>query len=219
MTPSQRTRATTSRYATRLGIAGAAIALGVLGPVGSAAAEPVTPTPAPGQPVYEPADGSTPAPGQPVAETGEAAPPAPPAPPPVGAPPVPQIANPQYGSGNGPLGSLRDAWRQAKDPFNYAEAPPGTMPAGVIPPGAGPAPKLPPGYTSINAPDSSTPASEKPMGGGPALPEGYYPIEGPPPPGYEWGVPPPPPPPDPNAPKPYVPVVSPPPPPLYPPNP
>ncbi|MCV7073092.1 hypothetical protein H7H73_24915 [Mycobacterium rufum] len=60
------------------------------------------------------------------------------------------------------------------------------------------------------------PAAPRDGAAAPALPPGYFSINGPTPPGYEWGVPPPPPPPDPNAPKPYVPVVSPPPPPLFP---
>ncbi|KMO67793.1 hypothetical protein MCHLDSM_07046 [Mycolicibacterium chlorophenolicum] len=134
---------------------------------------------------------------------------------------VPEIPNAQYGSGDGPLGFLRDAWHQAQDPYNFMGT--ATMqnlpPAGAPPPGAGPPPPLPPGFTSLNAPGSETAAAPTEGGGGaPALPPGYYPVNGPMPPGYEWGVPPPPPPPDPNAPKPYVPVVSPPPPPLIPPQ-
>lgn len=130
---------------------------------------------------------------------------------------VPEIPNAQYGSGDGPLGFLRDAWHQARDPYNFLGTAdmPNMPPPGAPPPGAGPAPALPPGFKSLNAPGSETPAAA-PQGGGPALPPGYYPVNGPMPPGYEWGVPPPPPPPDPNAPKPYVPVVSPPPPPLFP---
>ena len=114
------------------------------------------------------------------------------APPPVGPPMVPEIANPKYGSGqsDGPLGFLRDAWHQAKDPYNFAETPEGQMPVGAPPPpGAGPAPQLPPGFKSLNAPGSEAPPSAPQgapgtAGGGPPLPEGYYPISGPPPPGY-----------------------------------
>ncbi len=94
-------------------IAGTIIGFGALGSAASAAADPVPPLvpgePAPpGQPVIE-----EPAPaGQPVGGDVVAAPP------PVGPPMVPEIANPKYGSGqsDGPLGFLRDAWHQAKDP-------------------------------------------------------------------------------------------------------
>lgn len=186
----------------------AAVTFGVLAPAALAGAQPL-PTPVPGP------DG-TPPPGQPVAVPVDPAVAAPP-PAPAGPPMVPEIPNAQYGSGDGPLGFLRDAWHQARDPYNFlgtADMP--NMPAaGSPPPGAGPPPPLPPGYKSLNAPGSETPATA-PQAGGPPLPPGYYPVSGPMPPGYEWGVPPPPPPPDPNAPKPYVPVVSPPPPPLFP---
>ena len=111
---------------------------------------------------------------------------APAPPPPDGAPPVPEIANPQYGSGHsgGTLGFLRDAWHQAQDPYGFAQTPDGEMP-GVHPPppGAGPAPQLPPGYVSLTDPSSNGPAPT-PKDGGPALPPGYYPLNGPPPPGY-----------------------------------
>ena len=114
---------------------------------------------------------------------------------PPGPPPVPEIANPKYGSGHsdGPLGFLRDAWHQAQDPYNFAETPDGQMPGGAPPPsGAGPAPQLPPGFKSLNAPGSEAPATgpapdggPAPAGsyaGGPPLPPGYYPLNGPPPP-------------------------------------
>ncbi|MCG5431161.1 hypothetical protein LV457_02485 [Mycobacterium sp. MYCO198283] len=107
-------------------------------------------------------------------------------PPPVGPPPVPEIPNPVYGSGDGPLGFLRDAWHTARDPYGLTEAP--GQAVGTAPPaGAGPAPALPPGYTSINAPESSTPAVDpgvRPAVAGPPPPPGYYPLTGPPPPGY-----------------------------------
>ena len=112
----------------------------------------------------------------------------PPAPPPIGAPPIPQVPNAKYGSGDGPLGFLRDAWNQAKDPYGFAGTAPGVMPAPAPPPpGAGPAPALPPGFQSLTAPESSTPALAPAPGSepvGPALPPGYYPLGGPPPPGY-----------------------------------
>jgi hypothetical protein len=201
-------RAATFRCAAGLGVA-AVIALGGLAQAALAGAQPV-PTPVPGP------DGAPPAPGQPVAVPVDPAAMAAPAPPPAGPPVVPQIPNAQYGSGDGPLGFLRDAWHQAQDPYNFIAPMDGwTLPPGAPPPGAGPPPPLPPGFKSMNAPGSETAAAPAATGG-PALPPGYYSLNGPPPPGYQWGVPPPPPPPDPNAPKPYVPVVSPPPPPLFP---
>jgi hypothetical protein len=154
-------------------IAGTVIGFGALGMAGNATADPV-----PGEPVP---------PGQPVIEEPGAEAVAAPAPPPVGPPLVPEIANPKYGSGqsDGPLGFLRDAWHQAKDPYNFAETPEGQMPVGAPPPpGAGPAPQLPPGFKSLNAPGSEAPPTAGPTGGGPPLPEGYYPLTGPPPPGY-----------------------------------
>ncbi|HOW95053.1 MAG TPA: hypothetical protein PLF91_11240, partial [Mycolicibacterium fallax] len=109
--------------------------------------------------------------------------------------------NPVYGSGqygSGPLGTLRDLWNAARDPYgmNTPDRAPGPA---APPPGAGPAPALPPGFTSTNAPGSET-ASSGPATGGPALPPGYYPIDGPPPPGYEYAEPGQPPPPAPGTP-------------------
>jgi hypothetical protein len=174
-------------------VAGTVIGFGALGAAASAAADPVPPLvpgepAAPGQPVIEPAPSGQPVGGDVVA-----------APPPVGPPMVPEISNPKYGSGqsDGPLGFLRDAWHQAKDPYNFAETPEGQMPGGAPPPpGAGPAPQLPPGFKSLNAPGSEAPPSAPQgapgtPGGGPPLPEGYYPISGPPPPGYFDGPSPP----------------------------
>jgi hypothetical protein len=118
----------------------------------------------------------------------------PPAPPPVGAPPVPEMQNPVYGQGSspGPLGFLRDAWHQAQDPYGFTGTPPGQMPgAAPPPPGAGPAPQLPPGYVSLTDPASNGPPPA-PKEGGPPLPEGYFPIDGAPPPGW-YDTPPPPP--------------------------
>jgi hypothetical protein len=163
-------------------IAGTVIGFGALGFAGQASAEPVIPPPAPGEPV---------APGEPIVEAAPAGNPVGgdvvAAPPPVGPPVVPEIQNQQYGSGNssGPLGFLKDAWNQAKDPYNFAETPEGQMPAGAPPPpGAGPAPQLPPGFQSLNAPGSEAPPTAETPGSGPPLPEGYYSITGPPPPGY-----------------------------------
>ena len=157
-------------------IAGTVIGFGALGMAAHAAAEPVPPTPLP-VPV---------APGQPVPDAPGGDVIAAPAPPPIGPPHGPEIANPVYGSGqsDGPLGFLRDAWHQAKDPYGFAETPLGEVPGGAPPPpGAGPAPQLPPGYVSLNAPESNGPPVA-PKEGGPPLPPGYYPLDGPPPPGY-----------------------------------
>lgn len=153
--------------AARLVLAGAAVGVGALLGPAAALADPELP-PGPAEPP----------PAGPVVD-GEPGPP--PAPPP-GPPPVPQIANPVSGSGDGPLGFLRDAWHIAKNPFG-GPALPGQPAYAPPPPGAGPAPPLPPGYTSITAPESSSPATER-ESGGPPLPPGYYPITGPPPPGY-----------------------------------
>ena len=95
-------------------IAGTVIGLGALGAAASAAADPVPLVPGepapPGQPVIEAAPAGEPVGGDVVAAA-----------PPVGPPMVPEISNPKYGSGqsDGPLGFLRDAWHQAKDPYNF----------------------------------------------------------------------------------------------------
>lgn len=145
------------------GLAAVGITLGAAQP---AAADPVPPPP-PGEPG------------------------APPPPLPPGPPTVPEMANPVYGSGqygSGPLGTLRDLWHQAQNPY-YLVDDPAVVPGGGAPPppGAGPAPALPPGFVSMNAPGSETESTAAaPNSGGPPLPEGYYPIDGPPPPGYEF---------------------------------
>lgn len=173
------------RQVAKIAFAGVVIGLGALAASTQANAQPAPPPPPPGQPLP---------PGQPVAEVPGAEPVAAPAPPPIGAPPVPQVANQVYGQGNtsGPLGFLRDAWHMAQDPYNFtATMQPGEMKPQAPPPGAGPAPQLPPGYTSLTDPASNGPIPEKNYSGGPALPEGYYPLTGPPPPGY-FDPPPPP---------------------------
>ena len=200
MTGRQRYRATSR---TKLAIASLILGGSALGLAGQASADPeLYPTPEPG---------ATPVPGQPVVEEPGSVPVAAPAPPPIGAPVVPEIENQFYGQGqnSGPLGFLKDAWNQAKNPYGEG------MPMGSVPPpGAGPAPQLPAGYSSLNAPESNGAPSTKNYSGGPALPEGYYPLNGPkPPPEYFDG----PPGPDaPPGPAPYQPVHSPPPPPLFP---
>ncbi|GLP75256.1 hypothetical protein TUM20983_23660 [Mycobacterium antarcticum] len=176
MTEGQRV---TAANAAKLVFAGMLIAGGSLAMAAQAAADPEVPfTPVPGAPDAPP----PPAPAQQLVAGGDA----PPAPPPVGAPMVPEIANQSYGSGSGPLGFIKDAWHQAKDPYGVGDSPDG-MPAGAPPPpGAGPPPPLPPGFVSLNYPESNTaPVQAAPNTGGPALPPGYYPLNGPPPPGVE----------------------------------
>lgn len=171
-----RQRATPAN-ALRLSIAGALIAGGALAMAGQAAADPEVPypTPVPGDPAALP--------GQPVVVPVDA-PPAPAPPPPVGTPTVPEIQNPGYGGGSGPLSSLRDIWHQAQDPYGITN-PNAPMPAAAPPPpGAGPAPQLPAGYVSTNAPESNGPPGRGGNYGGGTLPPGYYPITGPPPPDY-----------------------------------
>ena len=168
-------RRVTPAITAKLVFASALIAGGALAMAAQAGADPDVPiTPIPGAP---------PAPEQQVVAGGDAAP----APAPMGAPVVPEIQNPQYGSGSGPLGFLRDAWHQAKDPYGVGDNP-DAMPVGAAPPpGAGPPPPLPPGFKSLNFPESDTVATQAPpnSGGGPALPPGYYPLNGPPPPGTD----------------------------------
>ena len=211
MTGRQRTRAASPTvFAARLALAGMAVSLGALGFASQANADPD----APADPIPAPADPGAPppVPGQPVAVAAEA-----PAPPPGGAPMVPEIPQDQahYGSGSGPLGFLRDAWHQAKDPYDFGGTPAGEMPTSAPPPGAGPAPSLPPGYTSLNAPGSETIAAPSAPPDHPPLPPGYYSTSAPPPP--EYFTAPLPTDPQPPAPGTYVPRHSPPPPPLLPP--
>lgn len=83
---------------------------------------------------------------------------------------IPEI-QPVYGSGKyggGILGTLKDLWDQAKNPAFV----PDIMGAPAAP-GAAPA----------------APAEGGPPTPGPALPPGYYPLDGPPPPGYEYVTP------------------------------
>jgi hypothetical protein len=169
----------TSRTAVKLSVAGVIIAGGALAMAGQAGADPAVPYPTPVP--SAPGDPAVP-PGQPVAVPVDA-PAAPAPPPPVGTRTVPEIPNPNYGGGSGPLSSLRDIWHQAQDPYGVTN-PNAQMPlAAPPPPGAGAAPQLPPGYVSTNAPESNGPPSTKTYSGG-TLPPGYYPLTGPPPPGY-----------------------------------
>jgi hypothetical protein len=166
--------------AARTVVAGVIIAGGALAMAGQAAADPAVPYPTP-----VPADpGAPPPPGQPVVSADGPVGPLPP--PPVGPPTVPEIENPVYGAGETPgkFGYLRDLWHtfHSGNPLDGLTAPPEE--AVGPPPGAGPAPQLPPGYISINAPESNGPPTKGPAEGGPPLPPGYYPLNGPPPPGY-----------------------------------
>jgi hypothetical protein len=207
--------------AAKLALAGVAVSLGALAQAGQAVADPGDPV----DPSLIVANPGAPAPPPGSPEADAAGPP----PPPGDAGPnfnpsqaVGRVADDQahYGSGSGPLGFLRDAWQQAKDPGNFAGASDSEFPSSAPPPGAGPAPKLPPGYTSTNAPGSETPvAAADPNAPKPAAPPGYIRMDdgrlapdpaGPPPAGQALqanGQP---------VPAPYVPVHSPPPPPLLP---
>ncbi|MBU9765152.1 hypothetical protein FR943_15030 [Mycobacterium sp. TNTM28] len=189
MTAAQRTALSASGV--KLAISGLTVAAALLATAGHAIADPVADPGVPGPP---------PAPTDPALA-------APPPPAPAGPPQVPEIANPVYGSGqygSGPVGTLRDLWHQAHDPYGFQgamDAPQGVAP----PPGAGPPPPLPPGYVSINAPGSETPVTAPEPGTGPSgppLPPGYYSLNGPPPPGYEYNSPGQPPAPAPPAPAP-----------------
>ena len=193
----ERQRARPSANAARIALAGVIIAGGALAMAGQAGADPEVPYPTP---VPSDQGAATPAPGQPVVSAD--GPVGPPPPPPVGPPTVPEIQNPVYGQGQTPgqLGYLRDIWHtfHSGNPMEALTAPAEEAPG--PPPGAGPAPQLPPGYISLNSPESNGPPPKGPPLGGPPLPPGYYPLNGPPPPGYDT-----PPPPDPAAPPTVVP--------------
>ncbi|MDO0976595.1 hypothetical protein [Mycolicibacterium frederiksbergense] len=173
-----RQRAVT-RSTVKLALATTLLTGGALFTAGLAAAEPA--------PLVPPGDPAAPIPGQPVAVNPDELVAAPPAPPPVGAPPVPQMTNPAYGQGSsgGGLGYIKDLWNAARsnDPMAaFSEAGTAGMPTGA-PPGAGPAPKLPPGYMSLTDPASSTPSLQgTPQVGGPPLPPGFVSLSDPNPP-------------------------------------
>jgi hypothetical protein len=181
----------TAAFVRALLVAGVTVGTALAGAV-TASADPMTPTPVP-----IPGDPATAPPGQPVSVPVDPAAVAAPAPPPPGGPPtVPQLADQTYGShnsggGSGVLGSLRDLWHQARDP-QYGPDDNAYADGSVAPPpGAGPPPPLPPGFKSYTAPGSEAPPSDSgpgkpPPAGTPALPPGYYPISGPPPPGYQY---------------------------------
>jgi hypothetical protein len=108
---------------------------------------------------------------------------------------VPEIPNQSYGSGNsggGAFGTLKDLWQQFKNPTLAPGDIAGPGGPGAQPPISAPVPMLPPGYVSINLPGSEAPvapAGSEAASSGSALPPGYYPLDGPPPPGYEFLVP------------------------------
>jgi hypothetical protein len=101
----------------------------------------------------------------------------------VGTRTVPEIQNPQYGSGqsSGPLGTLRDLWHAAHsdDPMGALASPADVAPG--PPPGAGPPPPLPPGYISLTAPRPATAPAPSEAPPHPPLPPGYVAVNAPPP--------------------------------------
>ena len=106
---------------------------------------------------------------------------------------VPEIQDQTYGagaSGGGIFGTLKELWQEVQNP---TLAPDETArPGGAQRPISAPVPPLPPGYVSINLPGSESPdapADAGPPVSAPALPPGYYPLDGPPPPGYEYLTP------------------------------
>lgn len=154
----------------------ALMGLTALGCAGPASADPVDPfvVPAPPAPVVTypvapVANGAAMTPHQ-LAVPGAAPPPASS----VSDGGIPEIQNPVYGSGKyggGILGTLKDLWDQARNPAFV----PDQIMGGAPVPGA-PASGGPTGSSGGSAP-------------GPALPPGYYPIDGPPPPDYQYTTP------------------------------
>ncbi|MGI9125510.1 MAG: hypothetical protein ACR2JM_12280 [Mycobacterium sp.] len=170
---------------TVVGAAGVVLA----GPV---SADPADPAPPPTTVVETPPPPPPPAPAlvqtDPMTPRQLAVPPAVPSGDPATAPPaapnfqpsVPEIPNAQYGSGkygSGVMGTLRDLWDQAKNPNFAQDQIMGGTGAGATAPQPGAQPAAPP------------PAAGNGSQSGPALPPGYYPIDGPPPPGYQFLAP------------------------------
>ena len=171
----------------------AAGALAATGLATTALADPAPPTPT--YPIPAP-----PMPPAPTAAPVAAAPipgdpTAPPPPRDPFTPYVPEIPNQSYGSGNsggGVFGTLKDLWRQVQNPTFAPGDVAGSGAPRAQPSISAPVPVLPPGYVSINLPGSEAPAAaagSEAAGSGTALPPGYYPLDGPPPPGYEFLVP------------------------------
>ncbi len=105
---------------------------------------------------------------------------------------VPEIQDQSYGagaSGGGIFGTLKDLWQQVQNPTRPGRDGAARRRAATH---LGAGAPLPPGYVSINLPGSESPdapADAGPPVSGPALPPGYYPLDGPPPPGYEYLTP------------------------------
>ena len=190
-------------------VAGAVAVTGLATPASAdpAAPTPTYPIPAPPVPAVAPVAAepvaAEPMPGDPTA---------PPPPRDPFTPYVPEIANPSYGSGKsggGVFGTLKDLWQQVRNPTLAPGDVAGPGVPSAQPSISAPVPVLPPGYVSINLPGSEAPAApagSEAASGGPALPPGYYPLGGPPPPGYEFLVPPGGVPPAPATPAPVAPV-------------
>jgi hypothetical protein len=106
---------------------------------------------------------------------------------------VPEIQDQTYGagaSGGGIFGTLKELWQEVQNPILAPDET--ARPGGAQRPISAPVPPLPPGYVSINLPGSESPdapADAGPPVSAPALPPGYYPLDGPPPPGYEYMTP------------------------------
>lgn len=160
----------------KFAVAGVLMAGGALAAAAQASADPEEPLPidpavtelGPGQAAVVPVDPAT-------INTDPALPPA------GQAPVVPEVQAPPQSTGI--MGSLGALWTAARTGDPDALNPTAGQAIGA-PEGAGPAPMLPPGYVSMTAPESTntTPVEEVQ---GPALPEGYYSLDGPPPPGYD----------------------------------
>lgn len=147
----------TERQPVRSALAAAQIALAGVIIAGGALAMAGQAGADPAEPIPVPADPAAPlVPGQPTVLAD--GPVAAPAPPPVGAPTVPEIPNPTYGGSSqtpGPGGYLRDLWRTARS---------GNLDSLMD----APAPVIAPEGASA----------------GPPVPQGFYPLTGPPPPYY-----------------------------------
>lgn len=170
------------------GLAAASVALAGAGLVAAEPADPSAPIPS-----YPTAAPSMSVPVDPAVVAPVPGDPAAPPPRDPFVPYVPEIQDQTYGagaSGGGIFGSLKELWQEVQNP---TLAPDETArPGGAQKPVSAPVPPLPPGYVSINLPGSESPnvaADSGPPVSAPALPPGYYPLDGPPPPGYEYLTP------------------------------
>ncbi len=179
----ERQRATPPANAARIAVAGVIIAGGALAMAGQAGADPAVPypTPAPSDPAA-----AAPAPGQPVVESSDG-PVGPPPPPPVGPPTVPEIPNPVYGQGQTPgqLGYLRDIWHtfHSGNPLDAHDRAAGsgarTAARSRSTAAAAARIRVTDGPGVLDAGNGA----RRGCSAGPPLPPGYYPLNGPPPPG------------------------------------